>query len=91
MKSHRILSHRLLIDFQHRSSNCYRFISIGIDFDQLTNSLIAYARGKTLKYECMYCMVSLSFITRLKLSPLFNIISCRTKKCDQVIFYAIGL
>ena len=43
MESHRILSHLLLIDFQYQSINCYRLISIGIDFDRLANSLTAYA------------------------------------------------
>ena len=45
MKSHRVLSHRVLVDIQYQSVNkCYQFILIGIDFDRLTNSLIAYAR-----------------------------------------------
>ena len=43
MKSHRILSHHLLIDFQYQSINCYQLILFGIDFDRLTNSSIAYA------------------------------------------------
>ena len=42
-ESHKILFHRLLIDFQYQSINCYRMISIGIDFDRLTISSIAYA------------------------------------------------
>ena len=40
MKSHRMLSHLLLIDLQYQSINCYWLISIGIDFDRLTNSSV---------------------------------------------------
>ena len=45
-ESHRILFHRLLIDFQYQSINFYRLISIGVDFDRLTISSIAYVGNK---------------------------------------------
>ena len=57
MKSHKILFHQLLIDFQYQSINCYRLLSIVIDFDRLATSSIAYA-GHIINFDCylaMYC------------------------------------
>ena len=62
MESHRVLSHRLLI---YQSINFDRLISIGIDFDQLTNSSIAYVR--------MYCVVYQYLTWLLRVCNLRNV------------------
>ena len=56
MKSHRILSHHLLIDFQYQSINCYQLILFGIDFDWLTNSSIAYAGARNYQFDTLYAI-----------------------------------